>query len=41
MPTWKYLYTCYSTGVKFYKLGECTKKVYPNGKVEIERGKRP
>ena len=39
MPTWKYLYTCSLTGVKIYKLGECTKKVYPDGSVEIENRK--
>ena len=38
MPTWKYLYTCSKTGVKIYKLGECTKKVYPDGRIEIKNG---
>ena len=39
MSTWKYVYTCSLTGVKIYKLGECTKKVYPDGRVEIEKEK--
>ena len=38
MPTWKYLYTCSKTGVKIYKLGEYTKKVYPDGRIEIKNG---